>query len=141
MTAKSEDYLEMGKTQTQRQEFLIQEILNTFSAEVASLETFTPDMSQLPRVVTMFSSLLVENKIRLEVASKIDNNQDWIIGEKSLLERVLSNLSENAWRHSLSNTNVTVTIQLEKESMLFVFDDEGSGVSPEVATSLFQKFT
>ncbi|PIG94769.1 hypothetical protein CSQ79_05740 [Gloeocapsopsis sp. IPPAS B-1203] len=131
----------MGKTQTQRQEFLIQEILNTFSAEVASLETFTPDMSQLPRVVTMFSSLLVENKIRLEVASKIDNNQDWIIGEKSLLERVLSNLSENAWRHSLSNTNVTVTIQLEKESMLFVFDDEGSGVSPEVATSLFQKFT
>jgi len=96
-------------------------------------------MSQLPRVVTMFSSLLVENKMRLEVASKIDNNQDWIIGEKSRLERVLSNLIENAWRHSPPNTTVTVTIQLEKESMLFAVNDEGSGVSPEVATSLFQK--
>jgi len=63
------------------------------------------------------------------------------IGEKSRLKRVLSNLIENAWRHSPPNTNVTVTIQLEKESMLFAVNDEGSGVSPEVATSLFQKFT
>lgn len=147
ITAKAKEYLELGKVQVQRQEFLIQDILDTFAAEVESIKSFTPGtqfpdaLESINKVINLLSPIFVFNQKHLELNDAIDPQQDWkVVGEKSRLERVLSNLIENAWRHSPSNSVVTVNIQSHSEFILFTVDDEGSGVSPELAPKLFQKF-
>jgi signal transduction histidine kinase len=78
----------------------------------------------------------------LQVAPTLDTARDWkVVGEKSRLERVISNLVENALRHSPPETTVTVGCdESENNQVLIAIDDEGAGVPPEVATTLFQKF-
>ncbi|PPS39173.1 sensor histidine kinase KdpD [Chroococcidiopsis sp. TS-821] len=147
ITDKAKEYLELGKIQAQRQEFLIQNILDTFAAEVESIQfasdSHFPDALECTtKMISLLSPLFVFGKKRLELDSRIDPQQDWrVIGDKARLERVLSNLIENAWRHTPPNTAVTVNIQSQPESILFTVDDQGPGVAPELATRLFQKFT
>lgn len=149
LSGKAKEYLETGKKQVQRQEILIREILDAFAAEVDAWETFTIDPDKAPdaliclnEVIDALTSLFALNKMQLQLMPGIDFNLDWrVVGEKSRLERVLSNLIENAWRHSSPNSVVEINIQQQSDSILFTIDDQGSGVSPDVAQNLFQKFT
>ncbi|MEO1375870.1 MAG: HAMP domain-containing sensor histidine kinase [Cyanobacteria bacterium J06635_10] len=149
LTEKGKERLEIGKKQTIKQEMLIREILNAFSAEVESLESFTDDIDTAPDalvcardVVELLSPTFVLNQMRLQLCEDIDTAADWrVVGDKSRLDRILANLIENAYRHSLADSRVTVNLQQQGEYILFSVEDEGSGVPEEIADSLFEKFT
>ncbi len=145
---KGRKFLEIGLRQAARQDALIREILQTFSAEVESLEKFdtdpdkAPDAAQSAReVITTLSPAFALNQIKLQFDPCVDSTKDWkVVGEKSRLERVISNLIENALRHSPPNSTVAVGCHDEGEKVLVAIDDEGPGIPQEVAPTLFQKF-
>ncbi|KYC35326.1 ATPase [Scytonema hofmannii PCC 7110] len=149
LTPKGKERLEIGKKQSQKQEMLIRQILDAFSAEIKSLESFTSDVANAPNalacvreVIELFTPSFALNEMQLELAINTNITVDWrVIGDKSRLERILTNLIENAFRHSPPVSTVTVSLQHDGEYILFTVDDEGFGVPSENVNSLFQKFS
>ncbi len=145
---KGRKFLEIGLRQTAKQDGLIREILQAFSAEVESLESFNTDPDKAPdavrsarEVIEALSPAFALNQVNLRLDPNPDIAKDWkVAGEKSRLERVISNLIENALRHSPANSTVTVGCYDEGEKILVAVDDEGPGIPAEVAPTLFQKF-
>jgi signal transduction histidine kinase len=149
LSAQGKKFIEIGLRQADKQEKLIKEILLAFAAEVEALESKQLDPAQAPdaarvikEVVEALQPAFALNRVKLQVAPTLDTSHDWkVVGEKSRLERVISNLIENALRHSPPETTVTVgCYESENNQVLIAIDDEGAGVPPEVANTLFQKF-
>ncbi len=149
LTPKGIEYLQTGKKQATKQENLIKDVLNAFSAEVESLEAFTIDPKQSPDalacakdVIEALSPNFNANHISLKLGANINTAQNWqVVGEKSRLDRVLTNLVENAFRHSPLNTTVTIDLQQQEKYILISVMDEGAGVPPEMSNNLFKKFS
>lgn len=141
-------FLEIGLRQASRQQALIYEILQAFSAEVESFESFSVDPETAPdalaaanSVIEALSPAYALNKVTLRLDPAVDQSREWkVAGEKSRLERIISNLAENALRHSPQGSSVTIGLFDEGDRILVAIDDEGPGIPPEVAPTLFQKF-
>ncbi len=149
LTPKGKERLEIGRRQSIKQEMLIREVLDAFSAEVRSLESFDVDSKNAPnildaakQVVEFLTPTFALNRMQLKLASDVDAIADWrVIGDKSRLERVITNLAENAFRYSPSESTVTIDLKQDHNSILVNIDDKGSGVKSEMVASLFQKFS
>ena len=149
LSLKASEYLEIGRKQCNKQEALIREILDAFSAEVESLESFNIDPLQAPdalvcarEVVDALLPIFSLNQMNLQLKSNLDETREWrVVGEKIRLERVLTNLIENAFRHCPRESTVIVGIKEEGDFIITTVEDEGSGIEPEIATTLFQKFS
>ncbi|BAY74807.1 histidine kinase [Nostoc linckia NIES-25] len=149
LTLKGKEYLEVGRQQCLKQQELIKDILDIFSTEVVSLENSSADIQELPNILNSIQEVIEflkptfsQKNIQLALGNQIDTKIDWrVIGEKSRLDRVISNLVENAYRYSVQNSIVTISLQLDGEYVLVNVDDRGSGVPPEMVKNLFQKFS
>jgi hypothetical protein len=149
LTPQGRKFLEIGMRQADKQEKLIKEILAAFAAEVETLDSFTIDPTQAPNlaqsvrdVAEALQPAFVLNHVQLHI-EPVNTALNWqVVGERSRLERVISNLIENALRHSPPDTTVTVAVTpTEHEQILVTIDDEGPGVPEEVRSQLFQKFS
>jgi signal transduction histidine kinase len=148
LNSKAQEYLNIGKKQCQKQEILIREVLDAFAAEIESLEGTEINPQQAPdalacilEVANALSPAFFLNQINLQLDIGVDETREWkVIGEKSRLERIISNLVENAYRYSPPNSTVVIGIKDEGDFIKITVDDEGSGVEPEIAKNLFQKF-
>lgn len=58
-----------------------------------------------------------------------------------LIERVLSNLLDNACKYSDAGTTITISAKQQGGQVSVTFSDEGQGLPPGMETSIFQKFT
>lgn len=148
LTPKGKERLEIARKQYIKQEMLIREILVAFSTEVESLESFAIDIDKAPNIlitvqeiIELLSPSFVFNNVQLRLASDIDVTADWkVIGDKSHLERIISNLLENALRHSPLESTTTINLKQDDDYILFTVDDQGSGVPHELEKTLFKKF-
>ncbi len=146
ISERGRKFLEIGLRQADKQETLIREILSAFSAEVESLNEFSVDANNAPDVGRAvrdvgeaLSAAFAHSQVKLRLDLELGN--DWkVVGDKSRLERVISNLLENALRYSPANSTVTIGCHDEGDNVLVTIDDEGAGIPPEVAPTLFQKF-
>jgi hypothetical protein len=131
---------------------LIREVLDAFSADVQSLESFSVDINNAPNILSVAQEViqfltptyaLNRIKLRLNVQEGADANiAHWkVVGDKSRLERVISNLVENAFRHSPRESTVIINLRQDGDFIFAAVDDEGSGVSSNSVASLFQKFS
>ncbi len=149
LTPKGQERLDIGRKQSLKQEMLIREILDAFSSEVKSLEAFTITPENAPNILTsiqeainLFNPTFTLNNMQLSLAANINMTADWrVVGDQSRLDRVISNLVENAFRHSLPASTVEIGLQDDAEYVLVTIDDEGRGVPPEIRETLFQKFS
>jgi signal transduction histidine kinase len=149
LSPQGRKFLELGLRQTLKQDTLIREILQAFAAEVESSATFQVDPSRAPdalhsarEVCEALASAFALQQVKLQLDPQLDTNKDWRVrGEKGRLERVFSNLIENALRHSPANATVTIGCHEAADNQVLVtIDDEGPGIPLEVAVTLFQKF-
>ncbi|MCC5639590.1 sensor histidine kinase [Nostoc sp. CHAB 5844] len=149
LSAKGKENLEIARKQSIKQEMLIRNIFDAFSAEVRSLENFIVDIHAAPDILVsvqetmeLFKSTFAISNQQLQLAADIDITADWkVVGEQSRLDRIVTNLVENAYRHSPQNSTATIGLQAEAEYVLFTLDDQGEGVPPEMVDNLFQKFS
>lgn len=149
LSPKGQERLEIGRKQSLKQEILIRDIMNAFSADIQNLESYTLDPVEAPdalicaqEVIAEFLPCFTVDRVRLQLADSIDVTADWrVLGERSRLERVFANLLENALRHSPPESTVTVHLQQDGDSILITVEDGGTGIDPEMSSSLFQKFS
>ncbi|HIK06788.1 MAG TPA: HAMP domain-containing histidine kinase [Trichormus sp. M33_DOE_039] len=150
LTTKGREYLEIASKQSIKQEMLIRDILDAFSADIQSLETFTiNDLETAPSIllsvqdtIELFNSTFALNNKHLKLADNIEMTADWqVVGEQSRLDRIITNFVENAYRHSPPDSTVTIGLEAEEDSILLTVDDEGIGIPPMMVGKLFQKFS
>lgn len=148
LSEQGRNLLDIGLRQAGRQEVLIRDILRAFAAEVEQVEAFSTDRESAPDalsaahgVISLLFPAFERKQVRLRLSPHIDASADWkVVGERSRLERVFSNLIENALRHSPSGSEVEVSLEVDNGHIVASIDDQGPGVPPEVADQLFQKF-
>lgn len=148
LSDKGRERLAIGQRQVKQQHALIREILLAFSTEMQDIQEIATEPEQAPdlllcvkNVVSAFLPTFSLQDKQLYLHPEIDPTQNWkVIGEQSRIERVLSNLVENAFRYTPIGSTVTIDLQQEDGFVLCTIDDQGSGVPSESVKYLFQRF-
>jgi signal transduction histidine kinase len=64
-----------------------------------------------------------------------------ITGDAPAIERALANLVDNALRHTPDGGTVEIAVQQRSEGGALVVRDTGTGVDPELLSTVFDRFT
>jgi signal transduction histidine kinase/CheY-like chemotaxis protein len=151
ISERSKQFLTLGKHASNQQELMIRQILQTFSDDLrASLDAGTEentsaDLLECARKTMVSLGPTFEAKgVHLAVSSGVDPQAKWLaIAEESRLQRIFSNLLENALRYTPPGRRVTIGIEEEGEFLKAYVDDEGPGLPqdlrPEQIFGLFMK--
>ena len=135
-----QELIQIGLRQAERQDGLIREILEVFAAEVDSLDERKIDTTTDPLKV---GTLVVESLQAAFQAKGVGlsavGDSGLVVGSDSKLERVISNLVENALRNVPKDGQVVVSASDQGETILVEISDDGPGVPEEAAGRLFQK--
>jgi signal transduction histidine kinase/CheY-like chemotaxis protein len=148
---RSKQFLKLGKLASNQQETMIRDILHTFSADLrATLDAGTegnssPDLLESARkTMTSLGPTFEAKGVHLSLSSTVDQAAKWPArAEGSRLQRIFSNLLENALRYTPPGARVTVGVEAEGEFLKAFVDDEGPGLPkdlrPEQIFGLFMK--
>ncbi|HEV2101718.1 MAG TPA: ATP-binding protein [Candidatus Acidoferrum sp.] len=151
ISERSKQFLTLGKHASAQQEMMIRQILQTFSDDLrTSLDAGTEgslssDLLECARKTMISLGPTFDSKgVRLSVAVDVDPEAKWpVVAEESRLQRIFSNLLENALRYTPAGQHVTVGVQDEGEFLKAYVDDEGPGLPqdlrPEQIFGLFMK--
>lgn len=67
-------------------------------------------------------------------------NEIMVMGDRSGLTSVITNLVENAVKYSAEGSDVSISLSEEKEKVVFRIADNGLGISDKEKKKIFQKF-
>jgi signal transduction histidine kinase/HPt (histidine-containing phosphotransfer) domain-containing protein len=147
----SKQFLMLAKHASVQQETMIRQILQTFSDDLrASLDAGTQgstcsDLLECARqTMTSLGPTFEAKGVRLAVSSTVDLKAKWpVVAEESRLQRIFSNLLENALRYTPAGHRVTIGVEDEGDFLRAYVDDEGPGLPqdlrPEQIFGLFMK--
>jgi signal transduction histidine kinase/CheY-like chemotaxis protein len=150
ISARTAEFIELGRRASDQQQSMIREVLQAFSADLrGTLDAETsannsPDLLQVARqVVESQSPPFTARNVRLKLALPVAPAQCRVIGEESRLQRIFANLLENALRYSPAGSCVTLGAELDEGFCKAYVDDEGPGLprdlSPAQIFGLFSK--
>ena len=151
ISERSKQFLMLGKHASNQQETMIRQILQTFSDDLrTSLDAGTEgnafsDLLECARKTMASLRPTFDAKgVRLAVASVADAKAKWpVVAEESRLQRIFSNLLENALRYTPAGRRVTIGVEDEGDFLKAYVDDEGPGLPqdlrPEQIFGLFMK--
>ncbi|HET7108713.1 MAG TPA: ATP-binding protein [Candidatus Acidoferrum sp.] len=151
ISERSKQFLTLGKHASGQQETMIRQILQIFSDDLrASLDagtegTSSADLLECARMTMSSLEPVFEAKgVRLAVSSMVDAGTKWpVVAEESRLQRIFSNLLENALRYTPAGRRVTIGVEDEGDFVKAYVDDEGPGLPsdlrPEQIFGLFMK--
>ncbi len=151
ISERSKQFLTLGKHASDQQETMIRQILQTFSEDLrSSLDAGTEGnlscdlLESARRTMTALGPTFEAKAVGLAVSSLVDSEATWpVIAEESRLQRIFSNLLENALRYTPAGGRVTVGVVDEGDFLKAYVDDEGPGLPedlrPEQIFGLFIK--
>lgn len=85
---------------------------------------------------TFISASLSFPKHQISFSTSGDNIE--ILADR-LLERVFYNLIDNSIRHGSHVSDIRLSVSLSSDSVLIIYEDNGSGIAPEIKGLIFQK--
>ena len=151
ISERSKQFLALGKLASNQPETMIRDILHTFSDDLrASMNAGTEENASTDllacarKTAQALVSTFDAKRVRLEVTSPDEPAEQWLVrAEESRLQRIFSNLLENALRYSPSGSQVTVGVEGQGEFLKAYVDDQGPGLPkdlrPEQIFGLFMK--
>jgi len=70
----------------------------------------------------------------------VKNSPIWIRGEEPLVQRVFSNLLDNALKHTPANGHIRIEMVSQNNEAVFIIEDSGPGISKQEQPYIFDKF-
>src|SRR5271170_1731057 len=150
VSKKGKQLLELGKKASDQQMRMIRDILQVFSADLkASLDAGAhlqsgPDLFVCAKsAVEAFSPVFRAKNVLLELAKGRDTRGPWRVrGEATRIERIFSNLLENAVRYSPPGSKVTIGLAQDGDFIQARVDDQGPGLPADLsAEQVFRLFS
>jgi two-component system sensor histidine kinase KdpD len=126
--------------ETDRLERIIRNVLNLTRLESGAImvrKEWQPLEEIIGVILNRFSDRLKERPLEL----KIPPDLPIIPIDTLLIEQVLSNLMENAVRHTPTGTPVEITVAPQESAVMIEIADRGSGIPAHEEESIFNKFT
>jgi signal transduction histidine kinase/CheY-like chemotaxis protein len=151
VSERAHGFLELGKRAGDQQLSMIRDILQVFSADLKesldarAVADYATDILQSAKfVVSTYTPVFAASGVLLRFTDPVDEIANWRIrGEAKRLQRVFSNLLENALRYTPASACVTIALEREGEFIRVLVDDEGPGLpadlSPSQIFALFSK--
>jgi len=141
VTERAKGLLDLGRKASDQQSMMIRDILQVFSSDLkASLNAESkvdsaPDLLACAQsVIKAFTPVYAAKDVRLSLEGHVDLQGQWRVrGEATRLERIFSNLLENALRYSPSGSTVTIGLAQDGESVKAFVDDQGPGLPPDLS--------
>jgi two-component system, OmpR family, sensor kinase len=134
------EYLAIVSSQSERLHRLVEELFELAKLQDLevriNLEPFS--LSELVQDIVQKFSLTAKDK-GLELRAQFVPNAPLMLGDISLIERLLDNLLENAIRHT-SSGRIEVSITAIDGLMTLEVCDTGCGIAPEVLPHIFERF-
>lgn len=138
--AERSRYLQIALTQSEKVGMLAQQLF-----ELARLEhgVVTPQCERfsLPDLVqdVLQKFELPFDNAQLQFHVDIQPGLPMIDADMSMIERVLTNLIDNAIRHTPLGGNITLRIWNQDQKVLLELEDSGPGISYELSQTLFER--
>jgi heavy metal sensor kinase len=119
---------------------LINTTLDVAEAEagIALHDIQTVDVSQMAEEACELFAPLAEDK-HISVETEIQANCR-VPGDLQLLQRMLANLLDNAFKYSEPDSRVTVRVQSESDEVCLSVSDSGVGIALEDQSRIFDRF-
>ena len=138
-TEEREEYLNIIISESERLSDLAANVLYLSKIETQTILTnkATFNVSEQIRLVI---ALLDQKFSEKHIEIIFDCKEFFIRGNQEMLKQVWINLLDNAIKFSPENGIVTVQIHPVQEQIIFRISDQGSGMSSEIMTHIFDKF-
>ncbi|WP_342432169.1 ATP-binding protein [Neobacillus sp. FSL H8-0543] len=120
---------------------LVNELLDLARMEAGHIQLMNEEVnlsSFLNRIVHKFQGLARDNAIHLGV--KIENDIPMLSFDPDRIEQVLTNLIDNAIRHTPEGGSVKLTGSVEEMGVRVEVSDSGSGIPEEDLPFVFERF-
>ena len=135
---KKNDLISKALHESIRLENLIDNILNASRLENKSIQAVK---SEVNFTEMAFDICDLFHKRYSDLAITVNCEQNiLILGDRFMLESVISNLIENAIKYAGINANICLYAHKQDSTFVFGVSDEGPGISKEETKNIFKKF-
>lgn len=142
------EFIQIGTTEARRQARMIENILQAFKAEIDAwdLQEMQPDSAPRPvqildQVARSHGPAFDAKKLSHELQFSGVDPEIMVVGEPDQLQRIFTNILENAVRHSPDSGTIRIKLDSQTDDMLIVcIEDEGPGVDEDARPHLFKQF-
>lgn len=120
---------------------LVNELLDLARMEAGHAQLNKEEVEVIPflrKIVRKFQGLAKEKDIQLQL--NLNNQTEWLTFDPDGMEQVLTNLIDNAIRHTPSNGTVSVSEQIDERGLYLEVEDSGSGIPEEDLPFVFERF-
>lgn len=135
------EYLEVALRQTERLTRLVAELFELARLDARTrgpdAEVFSP--AELVQDVVQKFRLEAEHR-GLDLEADLPPDAPFVRADLGLVERLLDNLIENAFRHTPAGGSVTVSLRPMEEAVQIEVADTGEGIAPEQMEDIFERF-
>lgn len=120
---------------------LVNELLDLARMESGHIHLSMEDVdlvSFINRIIHKFQGLAKENEVQL--FGEIENGISTVVFDPDRIEQVLTNLIDNAMRHTPKGGTVKLTVTSEDKGIRIEVNDSGSGIPEEDLPFVFERF-
>ncbi len=139
--AAQKEYLGLALKQSRHLGRLVSELF-----ELARLESTTPELqletfcfAELVQDITLKFTQQVDQR-GLKLSTKFAADLPMVEGDLALVERALSNLLENAIRHTPAGGHIELSLSMDNGRVLACVSDNGRGIAGEHLPHIFERF-
>ncbi|AYC29358.1 ATP-binding protein [Paenisporosarcina cavernae] len=139
---EKQEMIKIISEESKRMARLVTDLLDLARMESGKMRLYKDEVEILPfldRILHKFVQRAKEESILLETASSVSPSLRISIDEDRI-EQVLTNLIDNAIRHTPANGKITLHVKMHNQMLAVSVEDTGTGIPKEDLPYVFERF-